>query len=147
MLADPGGTNAITNTIIGCGIKVHRHFGPGLFESAYLHCLVFELEEAKLTVEQGKAVPLMYRGVRLNAAYRLDLLVNGLVIVELKAVEALAPVHRSQMITYLKLTNCPVGLIMNFNAKVLKDGIIRVINADCREIEPSRTDNEMHHPT
>jgi GxxExxY protein len=130
LLADPAGTNALTTTIIGCGLKVHRHFGPGMFESAYLACLVFELEEEKLTVERGKAVPLVYKGIHLNACYRLDLLVNGLVIVELKAVDRLAPIHTSQMVTYLKLANCPVGLIMNFNTKVLKDGIRRVINPE-----------------
>ena len=129
MLVDPSGTNHITRDIIGHAIKIHKVLGPGLLESAYAACLALELTDAGHTIELKKAVPLVYRDVTLDVAYFLDLLVDGRVIVELKSVDALAPVHEAQMLTYLRLTQCPVGLLINFNVQVLKDGIQRVVNS------------------
>jgi GxxExxY protein len=137
MLTDPEGTNTLTRSIIGCGIKVHRALGPGLLESAYTPCLAFELVERGFTVELKKPVPLVYRGKRFDACYWLDMMVNGLVIVELKSVEALAPIHKAQLLTYLRLTDCPVGLLLNFNVEVLKDGIQRVINPEASNLRSS----------
>jgi GxxExxY protein len=132
MLTDPVGTNDLTRRIIGCAIKVHRALGPGLLESAYSVCLAHELRAQQFSVETRKAVPLTYEGLQLDAIYWLDMLVNGLVIIELKAVESVAPVHRAQILTYLKLTKCPVGLLMNFNTLTMKDGIQRFVNPDAR---------------
>ncbi len=129
MLVDPSGTNHITRDIIGRAIKVHKVLGPGLLESAYAACLALELTDAGHTIELKKAVPLVYGDVTLDVAYYLDMLVDGRVIVELKSVDALAPVHEAQMLTYLRLTQCPVGLLINFNVQVLKDGIQRVVNS------------------
>ena len=120
--------NAITKSIIGATIQVHRGLGPGLLESAYEACLAFELVERGLKVEQQKPLPVVYRGVRLDCAYRLDLLVEGEVIVEVKAIDRLAPIHQAQLLSYLRLSGCKVGLLINFNVKVLKDGIRRMVN-------------------
>jgi GxxExxY protein len=128
MLTDPAGTNGVTHDIIGCGIKVHKALGPGLLESAYAACLALELSECGHVVELRRAVPLVYRSVTLDVSYWLDMIVDGRVIVELKSVAALAPIHEAQMLTYLRLTRCPVGLLINFNVQVLKDGIRRIIN-------------------
>ena len=118
----------ITGNIIGAAIAVHRVLGPGLLESAYEACLAFELVERGLKIEQQKPLPVVYRKVELDCAYRLDLLVEGLVIVEIKSVDNLAPIHMAQLLSYLKLSGCKVGLLMNFNVKILKDGIRRVVN-------------------
>jgi GxxExxY protein len=128
VLTNPAGMNDLTHEIIGCAIKVHKVLGPGLLESAYEPCLALELTESGHSVELRKAVPLVYRNVTLDACYFLDMMVDGRVIVELKSVDALAPIHEVQMLTYLRLTRCPVGLLINFNVQVLKDGIRRVIN-------------------
>jgi GxxExxY protein len=128
MLTDPAGTNDVTHDIIGCSIRVHKVLGPGLLESAYAPCLAFELTESGHSVEIRKPVPLVYRSVTLDVCYWLDMMIDGRVIVELKSVEALAPIHDAQMLTYLRLTRCPVGLLINFNAPVLKDGIRRIVN-------------------
>jgi GxxExxY protein len=121
--------NHITEKIIGAAVKVHRALGPGLLESAYEACLAFELAEAGLSVEQQKPLPLIYRDVKLDCGYRLDLLVDGKVIVEVKAVDKLAPIHQAQLLSYLKLSDCRVGLLINFNVLILKEGgIRRVVN-------------------
>jgi GxxExxY protein len=120
--------NAITHKIIGAAIEVHRALGPGLLESAYEACLAFELAERGLKVEQQKPLPVVYKGVHLDCGYRLDLLVENAVIVELKAVSELAPIHEAQVLSYLKLSGCKVGLLINFNVKVLKQGIRRLVN-------------------
>jgi GxxExxY protein len=117
--------NQLTEKIIGAAIEVHRHLGPGLLESAYEACLTYELGRMGLSVEQQKALPLVYKEVHLDQGYRLDLLVEGKVVVELKTVEDFTPVHEAQMLSYLKLGGCPVGLLINFNVKLLKDGIRR----------------------
>jgi GxxExxY protein len=120
--------NQITESIIGAAIEVHRALGPGLLESAYEACLVFELAQRGLKVEQQKPLPVVYREVKLDCSYRLDLLVEGEVIVEVKAIDRLAPIHQAQLLSYLKLSGCRVGLLINFNVKVLKDGIRRMVN-------------------
>ncbi|MCD6455457.1 MAG: GxxExxY protein [Methanophagales archaeon] len=120
--------NRITEGIIGAAIEVHRDLGPGLLESAYETCLAFELVERGLKVEQQKPLPVVYREVKLDCGYRLDLLVEEAVIVEVKAVDRLAPIHKAQLLSYLRLSGCKVGLLINFNVKVLKDGIRRVVN-------------------
>ncbi len=119
--------NRITESIIGAAIEVHRDLGPGLLESAYENCLTFELVERGLKVEQQKPLPVVYREVKLDCGYRLDLLVEEAVIVEVKAVDRLAPIHKAQLLSYLRLSGCKVGLLINFNVKVLKDGIRRVV--------------------
>lgn len=120
--------NSITSQIIGLAIKVHRSMGPGLLESVYTTCLCYELKKAGLMVEREKMVPLYYEGVKLDQSYRLDLLVEQKIIIEIKAVETITAVHKAQLLSYLKLTGCPLGLIINFNVELLKDGISRIIN-------------------
>ncbi|HVS82933.1 MAG TPA: GxxExxY protein [Pyrinomonadaceae bacterium] len=119
--------NEITRAIIGAAIEVHRQLGPGLLESAYLECLGRELILRGIPFEREKPLPLEYKGIRLECGYRLDLLVAGRVVVEVKSVEALAPVHDAQLLTYLKLGGWRVGLQINFNVAVLKNGIHRKI--------------------
>jgi GxxExxY protein len=120
--------NAITSKIIKAAIEVHRTLGPGLFESVYLACLLHELREAGLSYETQKLLPVAYKGTLLDCGFRLDLIVVGMVIVEVKSVAFLAPVHHAQLKTYLTLAGCPAGLLINFNVPVLKDGLVRVLN-------------------
>ncbi len=120
--------NQLSEKIIGCAIQVHKVLGPGLLESAYQECLYYELKEIGLNVEKQKSLPLVYKEVKLDVGYRLDLLVENKVIVELKSVETLNEVHLAQTITYLKLTNCKLGLLINFNVVKLIDGLKRVVN-------------------
>ncbi len=120
--------NAITKDIIGTSMEVHRTLGPGLLESTYEACLVYELIRRGRQVEQQKPMPVIYHGVHLDVGYRLDLLVDGKVIVELKAVEQLLPIHEAQLLSYLKLSGCRVGWLINFNVPVLKQGIRRLVN-------------------
>jgi len=119
--------NRITETIIGGAIQVHRVLGPGLLESAYEACLAFELKKRGLSVEQERPLPLIYEQVKMDCGYRIDLLVEGLVVVEIKSVEVLAPIHEAQVISYLKLSGCKVALLINFNVLLLKDGIRRFV--------------------
>jgi len=128
-MAEQDDLNRITDFIIGAAIEVNRALGPGLLESAYEACMVFEIvDQHRLTVEQQKPLQVIYRGVSLDCGYRLDMLVSDRVIVELKSVDKLLPIHEAQMLSYLKLSGCKVGLLINFNVKVLKDGIKRVVN-------------------
>jgi GxxExxY protein len=120
--------NKITERIIGAAIRVHRTLGPGLLESAYVTCLAYELKRAGFEVEEQKPLPLVYEEVKLECGYRIDLMVEHSVVVEVKSVEALAPVHEAQTLTYLRLSGCKLGLLINFNVAVLKDGIRRFIN-------------------
>jgi GxxExxY protein len=117
----------LTHRIIGFAMDVHRQLGPGLLESAYEECLSFELKQASLAFERQVALPVVYRSVRLDCSYRLDLVVEKQVILELKTVERLAPIHEAQMLTYLKLSGIPTGLLLNFNSVVLKDGLRRMM--------------------
>jgi len=118
----------ITEGIIGSAIDVHRVLGPGLLESAYEACLAYELAQRELGFERQKGLPVIYREVTLDCGYRIDLLVEELVVVEVKVVEKLIPIHEAQLLSYLKLSGCPVGLLINFNVKVLKEGIRRMVN-------------------
>ena len=120
--------NRLTEIIIGAAIEVHRNLGPGLLESAYEACLEFELKGRGLKVERQAELPLRYKEVYLDCGYRLDLLVNGVVIVEVKAINEIAPIHHAQVTSYLKLSGCRVGLLINFNILLLKDGIKRIVN-------------------
>jgi len=119
--------NKLTETIIGAAIEVHRNLGPGLLESAYEECLCRELCVREIKFERQVNLPVEYKGARLDCGYRLDLLVANTVIVEIKSVENLLPIHQAQLLTYLKIGNYPVGLLMNFNVPVLKQGIHRRI--------------------
>jgi len=115
----------LTEAILGGAIEVHRHLGPGLLESAYEECLARELELRGLRFERQIPLPLEYKGVKLDVGYRIDLLVENIVVVELKAVEKLIPIHESQLLTYLRLAGKQVALLINFNTRLLKDGIVR----------------------
>jgi GxxExxY protein len=118
----------LTHEIIGAAIDVHRTLGPGLLESAYEECLARELTLRAIPFERQKALPLIYNDVKLDCGYRIDLLVGSRVVVELKAVEALAPVHDAVVLTYLRLSDCRIGLLINFHTAVLKDGIRRLVD-------------------
>ncbi len=118
----------LTGRIIGCAMRVHTVLGAGLLESAYEACLCYELRKAGLKVEQQKPVPLIYEEVKLECAYRMDLFVENQIIVELKAVDTLHPIHTTQLLTYLRLSNHKLGLLINFNVQHLRDGIKRVAN-------------------
>lgn len=120
--------NEISKIILDAAFKVHKSLGPGLLESAYEECLFYELKKSNLMVEKQKAVPLVYEEVKLECGYRLDIIVENKVIIEIKAVEALNDVHLAQILTYLKLTDCKLGLLINFNVSLLKNGIKRVAN-------------------
>ncbi|MCX7855588.1 MAG: GxxExxY protein [Anaerolineae bacterium] len=119
--------NLLSNRIIGAALEVHRQLGPGLLESAYEECLAYELSLSNIPFERQKPVPVVYKGIRLDCGFRVDLLVGNLVVVELKAVDALMPVHQAQVLTYLKLTGCRLGLLINFNVVRLREGIKRVV--------------------
>ena len=120
--------NDISQIIIGCAIKVHTALGPGLLESAYEECLYYELVKEGLKVEKQKALPLIYEEIKLEVGYRLDLIVEDKVIIEIKACEGLNDIHLAQVLTYLKLSNVKLGLLINFNVTRVKDGIKRVVN-------------------
>ena len=120
--------NELATRIIGCAIQVHKQLGPGLLESAYQECLKYELIKQGLYVESQKAMPLVYEEVKLDCGYRIDLLVNRKVVIELKSVEALNDVHLAQTLTYMKLGSYKLGLLINFNVSLLKNGIKRVVN-------------------
>ncbi len=123
----PQETNRISGKIIDSAFEVHSTLGPGLLESIYEACLVYELSKRGLSFSRQKTLPIQHKDVSLDAALRIDLLVENKIIVELKAVETLLPVHEAQMLTYLKLTKCRLGLLLNFNVSVFKTGIKRII--------------------
>jgi GxxExxY protein len=120
--------NEISYKIIGVAIELHKVLGPGLLESAYENPFAFELREVGLNVEQQLAVPLIYKDIKMDCGYRIDLLVENKVIIEIKSIETLAPVHYAQTLTYLRLSKCKLGLLINFNIVTLKDGIHRIVN-------------------
>jgi GxxExxY protein len=119
--------NRLSGQIIGAAIEVHRHLGPGLLESAYEECLAYELLQRSIPFERQRSVSVQYKDVRLDCGFRVDLLVSRLVVVELKAVDKLMPIHRAQVLTYLKLTGCKLGLLLNFNVPVMREGIKRLV--------------------
>lgn len=118
-------TNRITEIIIGCAIEVHRNLGPGLLESAYEECLAYELQKNGLSIRRQHPVPVIYKEIKLECGYRIDILVENSIIIELKSVEVLNPVHEAQIITQMKFSNIAVGLLINFNVILLKNGIKR----------------------
>lgn len=123
--------NLLTRKVIGAAIEVHRALGPGLLESAYQECLCRELALRGITFHRERALPLEYKGIRLDCGYRLDLLIENELVVEVKSIEALAPIHEAQLLTYLKLGGWKIGLLINFNVEVLKNGIRRrVLNLE-----------------
>ncbi len=117
----------LSNKIFDCIFEVHRTLGPGLLESTYEICLKKELEDAGLIVEQQKLLPIVYKGVLLDSGYRIDLLVEEKVILELKAVEVMNPIYQAQLMTYMKLANCSLGMLVNFNVPLVKNGITRLV--------------------
>jgi GxxExxY protein len=119
--------NEISEIVIGAAIKVHRSLGPGLLESAYSHCLLYELTKAGLYVEREKPLPLLYERIKLECGYRADLIVENKVVIEAKSVEGLNEIHFAQVLTYLKMSGCKLGLLINFNVLRVKDGIRRVV--------------------
>jgi len=133
----PQDIEALAAATVNAALTVHRALGPGLLESAYHECLAIELSLAGLTCEREKVLPLSYRGRSIENAYRIDLIVNDRLLVELKAIEAVQPVHRVQVTTYLKLLRLPLGLLINFNVPLIKDGITRVLNLDFRTSAPT----------
>jgi GxxExxY protein len=120
--------NALTEQVIGAAIEVHRELGPGLLESTYEAALAYELTLRGISFERQKAQPVQYKGLLIEAGYRIDILVDGKVVLELKSVESVLPIHEAQLITYLKLSGCRVGLLINFNVALLKQGLTRLAN-------------------
>ena len=117
--------NHITEKIIGCAIEVHKSLGPGLLESAYEECLIFELKKVGLKVERQKPVPVIYKEIKLDCGYRIDILVENIIVIELKTVDAFNPVHEAQILTYMKFAEKRIGLLINFNVTLLKNGLKR----------------------
>ena len=120
--------NELSRIVLDCALKVHQHLGPGLLESAYEECLFYELKKTGLDVQKQKPLPLVYEEVRLDVGYRLDIILENKLILEIKSVDSLNDIHFAQLLTYLKLTNCKLGLLMNFNVTLIKNGIKRVVN-------------------
>jgi GxxExxY protein len=127
LTAKPHEIDRLTQRIIGFAIEVHRQLGPGLLESAYEECLCFEFKRDGLAFRRQMAVPVVYKSVRLDCGYRLDIVFQDQVILELKTVERLMPIHEAQMLTYMKLSGIRTGLLINFNSAVLKDGLRRIM--------------------
>lgn len=121
--------NALARIVFEAGLKVHKILGPGLLESAYEQCLYFELIKTGVFIEKQKALPLVYETVKLDAGYRVDFIIENKLIVEIKAIDALADIHMAQLLTYLRLSNCKLGLLINFNVLLFKDGVKRIINS------------------
>jgi GxxExxY protein len=120
--------NQITEKIIGAAIVVHQTLGPGLLESTYEACLAYQLAKCGYYVERQKQLPLIFGGIRLDCAYRIDLLINKQIVVEVKAVEQVLPIHKAQLLSYLRLSRCKVGLLINFDVRLLNHGITRIVN-------------------
>ena len=120
--------NELASIVFNAGLKVHKALGPGLLESAYEECLYYELQKSGMLVEKQKALPLVYEAVKLDAGYRIDLLIENKLIIEIKAVDALNDLHLAQILTYLKLSGCKLGLLINFNTVLFKEGVRRVAN-------------------
>jgi GxxExxY protein len=150
--------NELTHEILGCAIEVHQQLGPGLLESTHETCLIHELESQGLRVSAQHPLPLTYKGIKLEAGYRLDLLVQDRIVVELKAVDRLAPIHEAILLTYLRLSRRRVGLLINFNVPVLKDGVRRMVldqisppqrhreHGECLETEAITSAAEQRNP-
>ncbi len=124
--------NELSKIVFDAALKVHKALGPGLLESAYQECLYHELKKTELFVQKEKPLPLIYETVKLDCGYRLDMIIEDKLIIEVKSVEALTDIHLAQVLTYLKLSNCKLGLLINFNVLLLKDGFRRVINGNLK---------------
>lgn len=120
--------NELSRIVFDCALKVHQTLGPGLLESAYEECLFYELKKTGLEIKKQKPLPLVYEAVKLDVGYRLDIIIENKLILEIKSVDALNDIHFAQLLTYLKLTNCKLGLLINFNVVLIKNGIKRVVN-------------------
>lgn len=120
--------NELTGKIIGAAIEVHKNLGPGLLVSTYEECLCYEFKLRKIAYKRQKALPVVYKGIKLDCGYRIDVIAENVIILELKACENIEPIHKAQLLTYLKLTGLKLGLLINFNVPVLKDGIVRIVN-------------------
>lgn len=123
----PAYESDLSGRLIGLAIEVHRYLGPGLLESAYEECLCFELKQARLNFSRQVALPVIYKDIRLDCGYRMDLVVDNKVVIEIKSTERLQPIHDAQILTYLRLSNYKIGLLMNFNTTLLKDGLRRFV--------------------
>jgi GxxExxY protein len=141
----------LSHAIIGAAIEIHRTLGPGLLEAVYEECLAREFTLRAILFERQKPIPLVYKDLKLECGYRLDFLVSGRIVVEIKSIEAIAPIHESVMLTYLRLSGSPLGLLINFNVPILKDGIRRYVwqyeekdNAETQSSAETRRDNQ--HP-
>ncbi len=117
----------LSNRVIGCALEVHRHLGPGLLESTYEQCLAHELKMADIPFKLQCPLPVQYKGIKLDCGYRIDLLVDDRIIIELKSVDRVLPIHQAQLLTYMKLSAIPIGLLLNFNVKYMKSGIKRMV--------------------
>jgi GxxExxY protein len=120
--------NELSKIVFDCALKVHQTLGPGLLESAYEECLFYELKKTGLDIQKQKPLPLIYEEVKLDVGYRLDIIIENKLILEIKSVDTLNDIHFAQLMTYLKLTNCKLGLLINFNVVLVKNGIKRVVN-------------------
>ena len=120
--------NEISKIVFDAALKVHQNLGPGLLESAYQDCLYYELKKSGLQIEKEKPLPLIYEDVKLEVGYRVDILIENKLVIEVKSVEALNDIHLAQVLTYLKLSNCRLGMLINFNVTLIKNGIKRVVN-------------------
>ena len=120
--------NELSKIILGCAIEVHKQLGPGLLESAYQECLFYELKKRGLKVEKQKTLPIIYEELRIENAFRIDIIVENKLILEIKTVDFINDVHKAQLLTYLKMTNCKLGLLLNFRTDIFKDGVKRVVN-------------------
>ena len=117
----------LSNRVIGCALEVHRHLGPGLLESTYEQCLAYEMKVAGMAFKLQHALPVEYKNIKLDCGYRIDMLVDNSIIIELKSVDKILPIHQAQLLTYMKLADISIGLLINFNVKYLKDGIKRMV--------------------
>ena len=125
--AIPEDTERIAASVIDAGFRVHETLGPGLLESAYEHCLAYELQQRAIPVQRQAALPVVYRDIKIEAGYRIDLIVGAAVLVEIKAIEAFLPIHHAQLMTYLRLSGIRIGFLMNFNVRLFKSGVKRVV--------------------
>jgi len=124
-MIEPSFHDPVSKKVIGCAIEVHKQLGPGLLESAYERCLAFELQQSGIAFRQQVPLPVAYKGIDLDCAYRMDLVVDDYLVLEIKSVELLLPIHEAQILTYLKLSRLKLGLLLNFNSALLRDGIRR----------------------
>jgi len=120
--------NQLSSKIIGAAIEVHKALGPGLLESTYEECLCYELDQRGLFFDRQKSLPIVYKGNKLDCGYRLDVVVENAIILELKACEQIEPIHKAQLLTYLKLSSLKLGLLLNFNTPIMREGIVRIVN-------------------